>query len=855
MARMALKSLTILTGAVLLAAGARAAAASSPPATPPPQPTLDALFANPPAEARPYAVWHWRAGMSEADVADDLAWMKRTGFGGAMIAEADAIAAPALLARAAAEADRLSFELAVAPDFAALTPADGLKRLIATSVAVMPDGVVVVPGFDPALMVSDIALFAAPDGGEIAPASVIALTDKLRADGTLDWKPPALPNGQSWRIVRLGAAPVRDRPGHVDVFDGGAVRRMIVNRIERLRAAAGGLIGQRGIRALLVRPDGVGEANWTPQMIAQFRRLRGYDPTRWLPALAGIPVGSPAERERFLVDYRQTLAELLADEWPGMIAHVAIQRDLRVFGLGLGGGESLTLLRHADVPVATIAPGRDAAALMRGAASVARVDGQNIAAAVPPATLPRWSESPASLQAGVDLAQESGINRVLLHVTTDRPGTPGTVAGAAIDRNDPWADMAQPWLTAMARDGVLLQSGRAVADVGYVYGEERPLADLPPPADAPTQHGFDFLSPHALQASLINQGDEVLSPGGARYRVLYLGTGARRMTYASLRRLAELVEGGATVVGNPPTGNLSLAGDGGQYAALVSRLWPGSGDARVGRGRVIAGTAIDAAMARLGIAPQVRISGGTEPAAIGFVQRRLTDGESFFLHNRGTRAETVSVRFRVSGKAPELWHAATGKTEALSYRIEGDETAVPLTLAAGETAQIVFRKPAAAPALAIKKLVATPLATVAGPWTVAFQPGHGGSDKPLIMPGLAALDQSADPRLRHFAGITGYAAALASPRGWKRGQPLWLDLGAVGDLAEVTINGHVAGTVWRAPYRLEIGGLMKKGKNRLEVRVANVWANRLVGEGVMPAGTALRPAGLIGPVTLLGQGR
>ena len=90
-----------------------------------------------------------------------------------------------------------------------------------------------------------------------------------------------------------------------------------------------------------------------------------------------------------------------------------------------------------------------------------------------------------------------------------------------------------------------------------------------------------------------------------------------------------------------------------------------------------------------------------------------------------------------------------------------------------------------------------------------------------------------------------------------------LDLGQVGDLAEVRVNGRMVGTVWHAPYRLDISAATRPGTNRIEVRVANVWVNRLIGDAqpgakpitwtAMPSykpDAPLRPAGLIGPVTI-----
>jgi hypothetical protein len=73
----------------------------------------------------------------------------------------------------------------------------------------------------------------------------------------------------------------------------------------------------------------------------------------------------------------------------------------------------------------------------------------------------------------------------------------------------------------------------------------------------------------------------------------------------------------------------------------------------------------------------------------------------------------------------------------------------------------------------------------------------------------------------------------------------------------------VIGTVWQAPYAIDIGPALKKGKNRIEIKVANRWINRLIGDAqpgvekltwtALPTYTAeapLRPSGLVGPVTL-----
>ena len=159
------------------------------------------------------------------------------------------------------------------------------------------------------------------------------------------------------------------------------------------------------------------------------------------------------------------------------------------------------------------------------------------------------------------------------------------------------------------------------------------------------------------------------------------------------------------------------------------------------------------------------------------------------------------------------------------------------------------------------------LATLDGPWDVTFQPGRGAPASAKFAQ-LTPLNENAEPGIKYFSGEASYAKDFTTPRSWKRGQPLWLDLGSVHELAEVRVNGRLAGSTWHAPYRVDIGAAVKPGRNRLDVKVANLWVNRLIGDAqpgaqkitwtAMPsyrADAPLRPSGLIGPVKLLGNAR
>lgn len=730
-----------------------------------------------------------------------------------------------------------------------------------------------------------------PDRAGVDPARVVDLTAKLRSDGTLDWTPPA----GRWRILRIGSSLLgtTNHPAtpestglEVDKYDGAAVSRYLDQYLRMYRDAAGSdLIGAQGVRALLTDSFEAGDANWTPRMVEQFRRLRGYDPTPWLPTLAGVVIGSRARSDAFLYDYRRTLADLMASEHYGTIARVAHANGLKVYGEALEDsrpalGDDIALRAHADIPMAAMwtfgadeAPRPTLVGDIRGAASVAHLYGQNLVAAESMTSgFSPWAFAPADLRRVIDFEFVYGVNRPVIHTSVHQPvddKVPGlslAIFGQYFNRHESWSGMARPWIDYIARSSYMLQQGRNVADVAYFHGEEAPLTALyahAPLKDVPVRYGYDFVNADALSNILSVEQGQIVARGGARYRALYLGGSSARMTLPTLRRIAALAQAGATVIGDAPTGSPSLNDDPAAFAALVRQLWNGQAVTTVGAGRVIAGRDVERALGDIQLLPDFDYAKAAPDSDLLFAHRTLDDGEIFYVVNRRNRAERTEARFRVTGRVPELWHADTGRATPVSYRIEGGQTIVPLDLAAEESVFVVFRRPTGTAGAKVAPRVATPVVRLDGPWTVTFQPGRG-APASATMPALTPLNANAVPGIRYFSGLATYATEFTLPRTTgKPGRPLELDLGQVGDLAEVRVNGQGVGTVWHAPYRIDIGAAVKPGRNRIEVRVANRWINRLIGDAQpgatkvtwtsMPtyrADAPLRPAGLIGPVVV-----
>ncbi|SEK06250.1 alpha-L-rhamnosidase [Sphingobium sp. AP50] len=729
-----------------------------------------------------------------------------------------------------------------------------------------------------------------PDITGVDPSKIIDLTRYMTPDGKLTWTPP---KGR-WRILRLGYSltGATNTPAtpeatglEVDKYDAASVRRYLEHYLGSYKSAVGdAMIGRHGVRSIITDSIEAGDSNWTPMMIDQFKRLRGYDPTSWLPALTGVIIGSRSLSDKFLYDYRRTLSDLIASEHYGTIAAVAHEHGLKVYGEALENGrpslgDDMEMRRYADVPMAAMwtfgrreAPRPSLLGDMRGAASVAHVYGKKVVAAESlTSALAPWAFSPSDLKRVIDLEFVSGVNLPVIHTSVHQPRDdkfPGLSLfffGQFFNRHESWAELAKPWIDYIARNAFLLQQGRNVADIAYFYGEDAPLSALyanGPLKDVPIAHAWDFINADAVAGALANAGRELVTPGGARYSAVYLGGSSRHMTLPTLRKLSELVKDGGTIIGLKPIADPSMAPDDAEFAAIVGKLWAGTEITTFGEGKVIATGDVNAALARLGVAPDFQFSGDSSKADIPFVHRRFESGDSYFLVNRSGKTQVGKARFRVAGMVPELWYPETGLTEKVSYTTENGQIVIPLTLQSDEAVHVLFRTKSRNDHANIVAATLSAGSELSGSWDLLFEKGRG-APPTKTLDKLAPLHESVEPGVRYFSGVATYQKKFRAPREWKAGEALYLDLGTVNDVVEVWVNGSLAGSAWHAPYRIDIGRAAKAGENNLEIRVANLWINRLIGDAqagakkvawtsipTYVASAPLRPSGLVGPVKL-----
>ena len=746
--------------------------------------------------------------------------------------------------------------------------------------------------------VADLYEFASPEVSStevIKKGDVLDLTSRMHPDGTLDWTPPA----GDWVVLRYGYSllGITNHPAtaeatglEVDKLNSGFVKEYMDKYLDSYKETVGaGMMGAHGIRYVITDSWEAGSQNWTDNMIAEFKKRRGYDPIPWMPVLAGLVVESSAASDRFLWDFRKTISDLIAEEHYGQVQASLKERGLGHYGESHESGrafvaDGMEVKKLNDIPMSamwTQVPGVNKIqygynADDRESASVAHIYGQNIAAAesMTAAAAP-WGWSPATLKPTADQELLNGINRFVIHESAHQPlvgkGTaPGLTLGPFgqwFNRNETWAEQAGPWIDYLARSSYMLQQGRYAADMVYFYGEDSNLTaifnDKSP--EIPAGFGFDYINADGLIHELSVQGGRITTKSGMSYSILGLDPYSQHMSLPVLRAIYKLVADGATVAGPKPTDDPSLADDQVEFHKLNEQLFGGgSGEHHVGKGTVYAGPKLSAVFDALKIAPDFDYSRPEQDASLLFAHRKLVDGDLYFVDNRNDRNEAVDATFRVSGREPELWYAETGKSEALSFKAADGRTTVPLKLGPWGTVFVVFRKPTRETSKILPVKTESVIATLNGPWSVQFQPDLGAPPS-ISMDALASWTDNPEAGVKYYSGTGTYMKTVTASAGWfKPGTQQWIDLGDVKNLAQVMVNGKDVGTTWHAPYRLDVTGALRSGENDVTIRVTNAWVNRLIGDqqpgatkftsaDVKPynAKSRLLASGLLGPVRVV----
>jgi hypothetical protein len=734
---------------------------------------------------------------------------------------------------------------------------------------------------------------AAPSSAIVSKADVIDLTSKMRPDGTLNWTPPA----GRWIVLRMGYSltGARNSPAspeatglEVDKLNRNYVKAYLDNYLGPYKAMLGELTGKRGLQYLITDSWEAGMQNWTDDMIREFTARRGYEMWPWLPVLTGCVVESSEASDRFLWDFRKTIADLTVEQHYDQITESLHELGMGRYSESHESGrifiaDGMDVKRNADIPMSAYwTPWNPAAgdqhgynADVRESASVAHIYGQNLVAAESlTARSGAWGWAPETLKPTADAEMAMGLNRFVIHTSVHQPSSdkiPGLGLGPFgqwFTRHETWAEQARPWITYLARSSYMLQQGKFVADIVYFYGEDSNITALysVKPPEIPAGYSFDYINADAVINRLSMTDRWITTPSGMAYRVLVLDPRCRQMSLPVLKKIRDMVFSGAVVVGAKPVSSPSLSDNQMEFQNIANEVWgAGDGAHAFGKGMAYGRQTLAEVLNELQLVPDFEYAKPLNDTRLMFVHRKLPQGDIYWVNSRNDRAESIEASFRVQGMEPEIWHPDTGMIGPASYKIEGGRTTVSLRLDPMDAFFVVFRKPAAQQASSAPVPVETSIAALEGSWDVSFQPNRGAPEK-ITLDTLTSWAENAEAGVKYFSGTGTYAKAFEAPADWFSNDAChWLDLGTVKNIAEVILNGKVLGTVWKAPFRIDMTGALKPGTNMLEVKVTNLWVNRLIGDAqpdvarkytytTQPfyrANSPLLPSGLLGPVRII----
>lgn len=705
----------------------------------------------------------------------------------------------------------------------------------------------------------------------ISSENVVDLTSKLKADGSLEWDVPA----GNWMVVRLGYS-LTGRQNHpaspeatgleVDKLDKEAVRKYINTYLDMYKDATGGMMGAKGLEYMILDSYEAGHMNWTKNMPAEFKKRRGYDLITWIPVLTGRVVKSVEASEKFLWDFRKTIGEMIAENHYDVIGEELHKRGMKRYTESHEGGriylaDGMDVKRNADIPMSAMwTPGSLAGgnneevrseADIREAASVANIYGQNIVAAESMTSIQNaFSWNPEKLKRTADLELASGLNRFVIHTSVHQPlddKKPGFSLGPFgqyFTRHETWSETGgKAWMEYLGRSSYMLQQGKNVADILYYYGENTNITwicreKLP---NIPAGFEFDFVNSTALQNVIEAKNGKLVAKSGNTYQVLMLDESAKVMTLSVLKKIKTLVEAGVKVIGDKPVKSPSLSDNDEAFQALANEIWKNTNV-----------TSFD----KLNLQADVIIKNAKNK--ILFRHRQTTDQDIYWLDNRSQDDNEAEISFRVTGKVPELWNPVTGKSEKVSFQIKDGRTIVPLKFDAWGALFVVFKDKATTNSYTAPLKKESVLSTIDSPWKVSF------NDKNVTFAQLSSWSENTDEAIKYFSGTATYSNTFKINT-LDNKKSFEIDLGEVKNIAEVFVNGKNMGVAWKKPFKIDITEAIKAGENTIEVKVTNLWVNRLIGDAqpnvknkttftTMPfyqANSTLQPSGLLSEVKIL----
>lgn len=614
-------------------------------------------------------------------------------------------------------------------------------------------------------------------------------------------------------------------------------------------------------------------SDWTNNFLAEFQKRRGYDLAPYLPALAG-DIGPKTGAIRH--DWGLTLSELCEDQYLRPLTAWAKAQGTKFRSQTYGiPPVTLSSQRLVDLPEGEGTQWKRFSTT-RWAASASHLYGNPVTSSETWTWLhsPVFRATPLDMKAEADLHFLQGVNQLVAH---GWPYTPPSIAGpgwrfyaaAVFNQHNPWWIVMPDIATYLQRVSWLLRLGTPTTDIAVYMPTHDAFAGFTLGRDSVNQAMEALIGPNLVPA-ILDAGynfdftdDGAILAKGITHKILIVAN-VERIPLATYQKISEYAAKGGKVI----------------FIKRLPSMAPGlreeSDTAKIGE---LSGKFQLTEEAKLGDALHAALPADfTLPADVGVVHRKLPYSDIYFLANTTNRAVKGKAAFRVQGLQAAWWDPFTGKTS---------KAGMDLDLAPYESRVLVFSRDAGA-AIPAMSGPAIPPVDVSGNWTVKFP------DSPQTVQ-MATLRPWTDDEARKFySGTATYERSVMAPPAMLRaGQRVFLNFGEgtvvdpaserrapsgmrawlespVREAAQVFVNGKPAGAVWKAPFEVEITGLLKPGENAIRVVVANLALNVLA-KGPLPDYKELiakygdkfqaqdmvsvrsLPAGMLGPVNLVAK--
>ncbi|MDR2705662.1 MAG: hypothetical protein LBC02_07780, partial [Planctomycetaceae bacterium] len=540
----------------------------------------------------------------------------------------------------------------------------------------------------------------------IKPEDVKDITNFLDKDGTLTWDVPA----GEWVILRLGMVPTgaTNSPSpkggsglecdklsakwteyHYDSFMGEIFKKIPAE-------------DRKTFKVNVLDSYEKGGQNFTDDFIEIFKNRYGYDPTPYLPAYYGYPIGSPELSSRFLWDMRRLVADKIAYDYIKPMREKSHKDGLTIWLENYGSwgfaGEFLQYGGQSDEVGGEFwhTGNNIGEPEIRCATSCAHTYGKpKVWAEALTSGGGHYTYYPGNMKRRADWSFAEGVNAFILHVYIQQQADniyPGIDAWYNIqfNRKNTWFSQMDLFTDYIRRCGFMLQQGLDVADVAYYIGEDAPKMQGVTNPPCPKGYHYDFINAEVLlKAKATPEKNGLCSltlPHGTKYRVLVLPP-QEEMRPNVLEKVLYFAGIGVPVVGTAPKRSPSLQ-DYPKQDEKVQQLSEQLAKLLLPQTHNLS-TLL--ALGPVDLPPDFVASS----PVLQYSHRKDGDTDIYFVTNQsGDRVQALPV-FRVFGKQPELWNPVTGQHRLLPAFTQFEKnktTSVPLQLEPDESVFIVFRK-------------------------------------------------------------------------------------------------------------------------------------------------------------------